>query len=181
MGENTERVKAENGAAWRRWITLLLLLGAAAVVAVAMLGGWDRFIHKAQVAADVGPQSDTTHPSDIVRNPQVVADETVVIGAGGHKMWQFTLPSARPVKVEIKGLRDTAKGFSVNCIPPSQWDNLSSGREFRALNAFTASGAVSSLNETHRMPAGTYAIAISNTQNFMFSIEVKVTITVDPS
>jgi len=179
MGIETETIRANNAAEWRKWLTGLLVLCTIGVGLLFLFGGPEAFMRKAQIATGL---SDDPHkaPIDALRAPQVVVNETISIPASGHQGRGFSIPDSRAVKVEVVGVRDTAKGFSVNLISPDEWGNISNGREFTRLAAFHGL-KVSGMNETTRLPAGRYMIVVSNTQNIFNSMEVSLKITIDPN
>ena len=178
MGHETETIRTANGAAWRRWLTGLIALVAVSALGFFLLGGVEGISAKLGKLSGRGADG-TASPADVMRSPQVVCDETLTIGSGGSQGRGFELPSARPVQVEITGIRDTAKGFSVFCIDPADFERFSAGQKVPVLAAFRGQ-QVSSMKETHRMAAGRYMIVVNNSQNILNSLQVKLRITVDP-
>jgi hypothetical protein len=49
----------------------------------------------------------------IARSPQSLANEDVLVKAGGRGTVAFRIPGKRPVKLTVRGVKDTAKGYDV--------------------------------------------------------------------
>lgn len=114
-----------------------------------------------------------------LRGQQVIADEQIVVPAGGAQMHGFEFPSARPLLVEVTGVADASKGFSVYLMNAGEWEKFRAGKEFRHLPAFQGL-KVTSFRKVATVPAGKYGVVIQNSENILTSMTVRVRIVADP-
>lgn len=110
----------------------------------------------------------------------IVSERMSVDASGGSQMRGFTLNRQAPVRVEVTGLRDTAKGFDVYVIKQEEWANLRDGREFRHIPAFEGL-KVTRMSETHDLPPGNWAVVVRNSYNLLNSMEVELKVTAHPA
>lgn len=118
-------------------------------------------------------------PLDVLRSEQVVVDETAAVSAGGRAIYRVTLPSDRPVRVIVEGVQSTANGFSVYCVGVEEVKKMTSGERFSYYPALT-SQKVQKFDHTSRLPAGEHAVVVSNSENWFFTMQVRIRIVVDP-
>jgi hypothetical protein len=129
-------------------------------------------------ARDTSP-SLFSDPASIVRTPQIVVDEDLVVPASGAQMRGFTLPSGRPVGLTVDGRQDTAKGFNVFVMTEAEWQN------FRAKERFSYHSGLSAPNtrafrQTSTLPPGNWCVVVQNSENLINGMTVHVKLVVDP-
>lgn len=158
-------------------ILLMLIMGGVICLAMAM---YDRFFARPAAASPpAGVDTSTPHLTDLLRNEQVLVDETTAISAGGLHSYTFSLPSSRPVRVVVDGVRETAKGFDVRMVRPEELEKVQSGREFRHIPDLSGL-KVQSMDKTARLSPGQWALVVSNTQNIMNTMQVRIRVIADP-
>lgn len=158
--------------------TALLLIG---VLICGLMWAYDHFKNRPSAASpQAGPvDTSSSRVTDMLRDEQVIVDETLAVDAGGHQMRGFSLPSDRKIRVVAEGVSHTAKGFSVNCVNPDQWEKLTAGKQFTC--ALGLSGEkVQAFDKIERLPAGDWGIVISNTENMLNTMQVRLRIIADP-
>ncbi len=128
-----------------------------------------------------------------LRSPQVVFDEEMAVPAGGSQLRGFTLPSSRRVKLEVRGLKNVDKGYSVYVIPTEDWEGFKNHfnprkhrkgeapppNTFREIEAFRGLD-VRGMTKTAELPAGNWAVVIKNSENLFFGMVVNLKVTADP-
>ena len=114
-----------------------------------------------------------------VRGPHVVLDEEFVVPSGGWQSREFRLPGVRPVRLNVQGVKDTAKGFTVYVMRTSEEDNFKANAAFRHLPSFQGL-KVTSFTHTEDLPPGDWAVIVQNTENLLRSMTVRVQLTTDP-
>jgi hypothetical protein len=116
---------------------------------------------------------------NVTRQARVVVDEEVAITAeGGAQMRGFTLSEDSPVFVEVQGRTHADKGFMVYVMPSSEWEDFKSGR-FRAVTEFEGL-KVRSFSHTGELPAGSWSVVVSNSENIFNTMVVHVRVVSDP-
>lgn len=114
-----------------------------------------------------------------IRSPQVLVNEDWIVDAGGMKWLEVTVPTARPVSVQVQGLRDSAKGFSVYRVSMDELRNLKARKAFRHDPAFHGD-KVRRFEHTATVAQGKMAFVVVNSENLLNSMMVRVKIVVDP-
>ncbi|HEY1696047.1 MAG TPA: hypothetical protein VGG39_27960 [Polyangiaceae bacterium] len=115
----------------------------------------------------------------VARQPQVIVDEEIAVTAeGGAQMRSFTLPSDRPVFVEVEGRKNADKGFMVYVMASNEWENFKSGK-FRHIPEFQGL-KVRSFSHTGELPAGSWAVVVANSENIFNTMVVHVRVVSDP-
>lgn len=177
-------------------LVLLLVLGLVVVVA----GGVGAFVFMREATPPTAAGDDPSSPGGLapgagggggvggignlvgraVRSPQVMVNEEIAIDASGAQMRGFTLSSPAPVSVEVQGRKNTDKGFMVFVMPESEWEKFKGGAgtsqqmsEFQGLK-------VRSFEHTGTLPAGSWAVVVQNSQNFMNTMAVQLRVVIDP-
>lgn len=118
-------------------------------------------------------------PLDVLRPEQVLIDETVAVAADGHYSKEFELPSDRPVRIIAEGVQGTGNGFSVHCVEPHELSKLKARQQFRYLPDLGAR-KFQKFDHTSRLPAGRYVIVVTNTENWFFTMQVRIRIVINP-
>lgn len=159
-------------------LLLMLILGGVICLAMAM---YDRFFSRPAAAAPPAPAAHSgvdTSTLDL-RDTQVLVDETTAVSAGGLHSYTFSLPSSRPVRVVVEGVRETAKGFDVRMVRPEELEKVQAGLDFRHIPDLSGL-KVQSMDKTARLSPGQWALVVSNTQNIMNTMQVRVRVIADP-
>lgn len=160
-------------------LLLMLILGGVICLAMAM---YDRFFSRPAAAAPPAPAAHSgvdTSTLDLLRDTQVLVDETTAVSAGGLHSYTFSLPSSRPVRVVVEGVRETAKGFDVRMVRPEELEKVQAGLDFRHIPDLSGL-KVQSMDKTARLSPGQWALVVSNTQNIMNTMQVRVRVIADP-
>lgn len=111
-------------------------LGLVAGIAIAVVFGYAFLPRSSSSSSSLGGLPDV--PKISLRSPRIVADEDLVVDAGGAQMRGFSLPSSRPVKVVIEGKQDTAKGFNVFVMEASDWPTFKARKPFEYVPALSS-------------------------------------------
>ena len=177
-------------------LILLLVLGLVVVVS----GGIAAFAYTRGAAPITASGDDPSSPGGLapgagggggaggignlvgraVRSPQVVANEEIAIPASGAQMRGFTLSSPAPVSVEVQGRKNTDKGFMVYVMPSDEWEKFKGGAgTFQQMSEFHGLD-VRSFEHTGTLPAGSWAVVVQNSQNFMNTMVVQIRVVIDP-
>jgi hypothetical protein len=113
-----------------------------------------------------------------IRSPQVLFDEELAVSAAGAQMRSFTLPSPRPISVEVRGVKNSDKGFMVYVMEESEWENFKTGK-FRHVPEFEGL-KIRSSEHTGALPAGSWAVVVQNSENILNTMVVQVRVVSDP-
>lgn len=176
MGVETEQVRTERHTAWRKWLTGLLLLSLLGVVTVYVLGGPERATERLRTVFGMKAESS---PLDALRHRQELCNERLSVPASGAQARSFSLSAGTAVEVEIVGVRDTAKGFTVYLMTPADWNQYAAGKPFEVYRDFQGR-KVTTMKDTKRLPAGKYMLAVINSENIINSMEVDLRIVANP-
>jgi hypothetical protein len=164
-----------------------------AIVILAFAGFWSLQLMKgsASTGAGAGPTgaantAGVTGSKGVVgalgaaiRGTQVVVDEEIAVDARGAQMRGVTMPSERPVQVQVEGKTHADKGFTVYVMALSEWDNFQNGKQFRQLPSFEGL-KVRSFGHVETLPAGSWAVVVQNSENIFNTMVVHLKITIDP-
>lgn len=124
----------------------------------------------------VAPQA---YAGGLFAKTQVVVDEELAVSSHGSQMRGFKLTGKETLQVEVKGVKNTDKGFDVYLMTASDWENFKAGKAFEHFPAFQGLKITGSTN-TKEIPAGDYALVIHNKYNLLKGMVVKVKVTVNP-
>jgi len=144
------------------WVGLVAGIGIAVIVGYA-------FLPRSRGSSD-SLESLPNLPSISLRSPRIVTDEDLVVDAGGAQMRGFSLPTSGPVKVVIEGKQDTAKGFNVFVMEPSDWSTFKARKRFEYVSALS-SMKTRSYSKTANLPVGAWCVVVQNS-NALFEKSV---------
>ncbi|WP_415895891.1 hypothetical protein ACMXYQ_05915 [Neptuniibacter sp. PT34_22] len=111
--------------------------------------------------------------------PKTELNEQLAIPAGKSYIATYKAKRKVPINIQVAGLRNTAKGFSVYAMPKSQLKNFMKGKRFNHYAQFSRTN-VTSFDSTIVFPKGEVAFAIKNANNLVNPINVHVVITTHP-
>ena len=117
---------------------------------------------------------------NLVLPPQVVFDEEIAVDAHGWRSKGFALPHAQPVRLQVTGGEDTAKGFDIMLLENDDVKKLQAEQPFQKIVLFSAD-RVRSFTKTADLPAGTYNVVIRNSYNLLKTMSVHVKATANPN
>jgi|JI10StandDraft_1071094.scaffolds.fasta_scaffold40668_3 hypothetical protein len=147
---------------------------------LALLGGAVWFLAEFSGLSGVGRKAPVDALADRIRQPQVMADEDWVISAGGSRWLEISLPNSRPVLFEVTGKKHSGKGFAVYRVSSEELKNLKNRKQFRHDPSFHGE-KVTRFRNLGRVPAGSSAFVVVNTENILDPIVVRVRVVVDPA
>lgn len=110
---------------------------------------------------------------------QVVADEELAISSKGSQMRGFKLTGNATLQLEVKGVKNTDKGFDVYLMTAAEYAKFAAGKEFKHFPAFQGLKITGATN-TANIPAGEYAIVIHNKYNLLKGMIVRLKATINP-
>lgn len=137
---------------------------------------------KSDRASSSNPEGGDTarrSPLDALRSEQVLVDETVAVGPGGHYVNRFVLPSSRPVRVIAEGVQATTSGFAIHCVDAHGLAKLKSGEKFECVTDLSTR-KIQKFDHTSRLPKGEHIIVITNSENWFYTMQVRIRIILDP-
>lgn len=157
-----------------------ILLGVV-LIPIILFSAWYvlKALNPSGSSSAAGPSKYLADPAAAVRSPQVVTDEEMVVSAGGAQSLSFTLPSERPVKVTVRGVRDTAKGYNVYLMKDEDWSDFKAHRQFNYFEklSYLKTGG---FEKTATLPPGRWNIVVHNSENILNDMSVHIKVVVDP-
>ncbi|RKG67918.1 hypothetical protein D7W79_34815 [Corallococcus exercitus] len=121
----------------------------------------------------------TAHASGLFSKTEVIFDEDVAIPSHSMQTRGFTLNQNATLKLEVKGVKNTDKGFDVYLMTEDNLAKFQAAKEFRHFPAFQGL-QVSSATNTHDVSAGKYVFVVHNKYNLMKGMVVHIKATVNP-
>ena len=103
----------------------------------------------------------------------------MVVPAGGAQIRSFNVPSGRPLLVEVQGVANADKGFSVYLIDRDQWEAFKARKRINHYPSFEGKKVIR-FRKKGTVPAGSYGVVVANTENLLMKMTVEVKIVADP-
>lgn len=131
------------------------------------------------VAVSVAFTSPSAYADGLFGRKQVLFDEDLVVSSGGYQSRGFELTRRATVEVEVRGLKNTDKGFDSYVMSTENYERFSKGKAFEHFNRFQGLKISGSTN-TGDLAAGSYTLVVQNKYNLMRGMTVHVRVTVNP-
>lgn len=113
------------------------------------------------------------------RPTQQLLNQTIVLKKGTAYSKTLKLPVATPIQFEVRGIKNTNKGFNVFVMPESQRQLFLAKKRFKYYTSLSALN-VTKYKNTAMLPKGNIAFVVANQNNIINSMQVQVEITANP-